>query len=116
MKDRTLTFGLKLGISTGILVLVIAFQAFVGLRELASMESTLHRTADVNARKIELAGDLNAAESDMAAGQRGVILFTFAKEPAAAARADTLFQESNIKFQRALAEMQPLLVTEHGKQ
>jgi methyl-accepting chemotaxis protein len=95
---------------------VIVLLAVVGLRQLSVMEAVLHRTVDVNARKVELAGILNSAESDMAVGQRGVILFTFAKNPGAAAAGDALFQENSAKFQRALAEIRPLVVTDRAKE
>src|SRR3954469_10311430 len=105
MKDHTLTFGVKLGISTGILGVVIILLAVVGLRQLNSTEAMLDHTVDVNAHKVQLAGSLKAAESDMAVGQRGVIMFSFAKNAAAAATADALFQESSAKFQRTVAEI-----------
>jgi hypothetical protein len=85
MKQRTFTLGAKLGVSTGILVLVTIALAAVGLRSLGSADDILHRTIDMNARKVKLAGAMNTAESNMAAGQRGIVLFTYAKNPAAIA-------------------------------
>src|SRR3954453_97834 len=116
MKQRTLTFGLKLGIATGILSLVIVLLAFVGLRQLGTMQAMLHHTVDVNARKVELAGVVNAAESDKAVGQRGAVMFTFATDPGLGATGDSLFRESNVKFQPAMTELRPLLVTDTAKQ
>src|SRR6478672_289253 len=103
MRKRTLTFGAKLGISAGILGIVIVLLAWVGLHELSAMSDTLHLTIDVNARKANLAGALNTAESDMAAAERGVILFSYAKDANAVSKADALFQASSTNFQRALA-------------
>jgi methyl-accepting chemotaxis protein len=116
MKQRTFTLGAKLGVSTGILVLVTIALAAVGLRSLGSADDILHRTIDMNARKVKLAGAMNTAESNMAAGQRGIVLFTYAKNPAAIAASETLFQESSARIQRAVAEIRPLLVTDHGKE
>jgi methyl-accepting chemotaxis protein len=116
MRKRTLTFGAKLGISTGILGIVIVLLAWVGLHELSSMSDTLHLTIEVNARKANLAGALNTAESDMGAAERGVILFAYAKDANDMAKADALFQASSTNFQRALAEVRPLVVTERGRQ
>jgi methyl-accepting chemotaxis protein len=116
MKQRTLTFGAKLGISTAILGLVLALLAAVGLHELGAVSDILHQTVDVNAKKVQLAGVLNTSGANMAVGQRGVILFAYAKNPGGVATADALFQESSAKFQRALSEVEPLLATERGKQ
>jgi methyl-accepting chemotaxis protein/methyl-accepting chemotaxis protein-1 (serine sensor receptor) len=63
-----------------------------------------------------LASALKAAESDMAAAQRGVVLFTYAKDPARVAQNDQLFRTSASKFQSAISEMRPLLVSERGRQ
>src|SRR4051794_10641632 len=116
MKERTLTFGVKLGISTGILGVIIVVLAALGMHELNSMDAVLNQTVKVNARELELVGALNSAESNMAAGQRGLLMFTFAKDPAHVTAAQTLFLESSTRFQRTLAELRPLLVTDRGRQ
>jgi len=116
MKQRTFTLGAKLGVSTGILVLVTICLAVVGFHSLGSADDILHRTIEINARKVTLAGAMNKAESDMAAGQRGIILFTYAKNPAATTASETVFQDGNVRFQRALAEFRPLTVTDRGKE
>ncbi len=116
MRERTLTFGAKLGVSTGILVAVIVLLAAVGLHELSTSETVLRQTAGVGARKLALAGVLNTAQSDMAVGQWGVVLFTYAKNPGGVAAAESLFQESSARFQRALTEMRQLPATDRGRQ
>lgn len=116
MKERTFTFGAKLGLSTGVVGVMMVALAAVGLYSLGSADETLHRTVEVNARKVKLAGVLNTAESDMEAGQRGVVLFTYAKNAAALAASEATFQESSAAFQRTLTEIRPLLLTDRGKQ
>jgi methyl-accepting chemotaxis protein len=113
---RSLTFAGKLGISTGILCLVIALLAVIGLSSLGTSDDALRRTVEINALKVKLAGRLNTAESDMAVGQRGIILFTFAKNPAGVSAAESLFQESSSRFLSAFNEVRPLLQTERGKE
>jgi methyl-accepting chemotaxis protein/methyl-accepting chemotaxis protein-1 (serine sensor receptor) len=113
--NRSLTFAGKLGISTGILCAAIALLAFLGIESLGTSADTLRRTVEVHARKVKLAGQLNAAESDMAVGQRGLILFTYARNPAGVSESETLFQESSARFQAAFREMRPLLQTERGR-
>jgi len=116
MKQRTFTLGLKLGVSTGLLLLVTIALAAVGLHGLGTADDILHRTIDVNARKVKLAGVMDAAESDMGVGQRGMILFSYAKNSAATASAQTLFEENSATFQRSLTELRPLVSTQRGKE
>jgi len=116
MTKRTFTFGAKLGFSTAILGFVMSCLAVVGLRSLGSMDEILHRTIDVNARKVQLAGVMDAAKSDMAAGQRGIVLFTYAKNPGALATAEGMYQDGSAAFQGALTELRPLVITARGKE
>jgi methyl-accepting chemotaxis protein len=115
MNKRSLTFGARLGISTALLGMVIVLLAVVAVRALGTMDEALRRTVEVNAKKLDLAGKLKAAESDMAVGQRGLIMHSFAKNPAGMATAEALFQDSSAKFQRTLSEIRPLLITDRGK-
>ncbi len=55
-------------------------------------------------------------KSDMAVGQRGAVMFTYAKDPSQSGVSRQLFRESSERFRKALAEVEPLLVTEEGKQ
>jgi methyl-accepting chemotaxis protein len=71
---------------------------------------------EFNAHKLDIVGQMNTAESDMAAGQRGLIMFTYAKNAAAAAAAETLFQDSSGRVQRYLVELRPLIITPRGKE
>src|SRR5690242_19862988 len=112
MKKRNLTFGTKLGISTGLLGAFLALLAGVSIHSLSTMDEILRRTIDVNARKVKLSGQLNAAESDMAVGQRGVILFTYAKNASGIAAGEAIFQDASARFRKALAEIRPMLVTD----
>jgi methyl-accepting chemotaxis protein len=116
MKQRTFTLGAKLGVSTGILVLVTICLAVVGFHSLGSADDILHRTVEVSARKVKLAGEMNTAESNMAVGQRGIVLFTYGKNPAAFTASETIFQESSARFQRSIAEIRPLLSSDRGKE
>ena len=115
MKKKTLTLGAKLGIGIGVLGFVIVCMAAVGLRSLGMAEDIVHRAADVNAQKVKLAGAINTAESDMAAGQRGLILFTYAKNSAAAATSEAIFRDANAVADRNIAAIRPLIVTERGR-
>jgi methyl-accepting chemotaxis protein/methyl-accepting chemotaxis protein-1 (serine sensor receptor) len=110
------TFGVKLAISTGTLVLVIALTAGLGTRTVSRSTEILDNTTDVLAKKIELAGVLNAAASDMAAAQKSVVLAAFGKDASDLVASESQFERSRQRFQTALSELQPLLSTDRGRE
>lgn len=112
--SHTLTIGQKAAINTAMLVTVMAVMAWFSLHTLGALNETFDIIADKTSRQIELADQMSDAESNMAAGQRGVILFTYAKNPARVASAKQRFQESNTKFRQSLAELRMVLVTQHA--
>lgn len=116
MKRNHATFGAKLVISTGILTLVIALMATLGYRIASHSTVILDTTTNVFAKKLELTGVLNTAASEMAAGQKGVLLASYGKDPSELAAAESLFESSRQRFQGALAELQPLLATDRGRE
>jgi methyl-accepting chemotaxis protein/methyl-accepting chemotaxis protein-1 (serine sensor receptor) len=116
MKNRTLTLGAKLAIATGTLGAVIVLLAAVGTTSLGKAEATLGHTVEINARKLDLSGKLNREEANMAAAQRGVVLFGYARNPANAAASEALFQESASRFQQHLREVRPMLITARGRE
>jgi len=115
MKHRA-TFGVKLTISTGILTLVIALMAVLGYRTVSHSAEILDTTTNVFARKLELAGVLNTSGSEMAAGQRGIVVASYLKDPSELAAAESLFERSRQRFQASLSEFQPLLATDRGRE
>jgi methyl-accepting chemotaxis protein len=116
MKQHHWTFDVKLSISTGILSLVIALMAALGWRTLSNVKDILNTTTDVFARKLELAGVLGTAESNMAVGQRGIVLASYAKDTTELAASENSFETSRQQFQAALSELQPLLATDRGRE
>jgi methyl-accepting chemotaxis protein/methyl-accepting chemotaxis protein-1 (serine sensor receptor) len=116
MKRSTLTFGAKINCTFAALAAVLALTVWFGFYSEASLSDSLDTATGKTLRKIELAGQLNAAEADMAVGQRGAVMFTYAKDPSQSAVSRQLFRESSERFRKALAEVEPLLVTEEGKQ
>src|SRR5580704_1370258 len=116
MKLKNLTIGAKMALGTGMLVTVLAVMAWFALHTIGTFNETFDATAGITARKIQLAGEMNTAESDMAAAQRGVVLFTYAKSPEHVAASKALFQQSSSVMQQALAEIRPLLITQRGRE
>ena len=109
------TFGQKTIAATGTLVAVIAASVALGLHTIGTFDDALETITANSALKIELSGAMNALEADMAVAGRGVILFTYAKDPSRVAAAKQLFRESRDAFQQSLSEIRPLLVTPRAK-
>ena len=116
MKKDSLTFGAKINCTFATIAAVLALAVWFGFHTAGSLSDSLESATGKTLRKIELAGILNTAESDMAVGQRGVVMFTYAKDSGQTTSAKQLFRTSSETFRKALVEIGPLLVTEGGKQ
>src|ERR1035441_5904289 len=114
MKRENVTFGAKITCTFAALAAVLAVTVWFGFHTAGSLSDSLENATGKTLRKIELAGTLNAAESDMAAGERGVIMFTYARDSSHGTAAKQLFRASSESFRKALAEIGPLLVTADG--
>ena len=104
--------------------LVIGFAAMliltllVGIAALSGISRLSHRfdvAVGVTVRKLNLIASIRSAAADMLAGQRGVVMFTYAKLPENASTARGLFRSAADQWAASLAELRPLLVTEDGK-
>jgi methyl-accepting chemotaxis protein/methyl-accepting chemotaxis protein-1 (serine sensor receptor) len=117
MKDKkTFTIGAKTTFVTSTLATVLAVMAWFALHTIGTLSEAFELTTDVTARKMRLAGDMNTAQSSMAAAQRGVLAYTAGKLPDQVAASKALFQRSSSDLQKALNEMRPLLVTQRGRE
>src|SRR5438309_1837599 len=104
MQLRRFTFGAKLRLSFAALAAVLALTAWSGLRSIGKLNDSFVATVDTSVRELALVGILESAESDMVAGQRGLFLFTYAKDRARASNAKRLFQDGTVKFRRSMTE------------
>lgn len=68
------------------------------------------------ARRLQIGGTIDAASSNMLAGMRGIVLFTYGKRPAMVQTAAKQFEAAASTWQEALHEVRPLLVTDEGRQ
>ena len=116
MKRDKLSFGTKINCTFAALATVLTLTVWSSFRTESALTDSLENATGKTLRKIELAGTLDAAESDMAVGQRGAVLFIYAKDPTQSTISRQLFRKSSESFRKALAEIGPLLVTEEGKQ
>ena len=109
MKRDNLTFGAKINCAFAALAAVLALTVWSGFHTASSLTAALENATAKTTRKIELLGTLNTAESDMAVGQRGAVLFTYAKDSSQGNAARQLFHKSSETFRKTLAEIASLL-------
>jgi methyl-accepting chemotaxis protein len=110
-----MTIGRKLTIN---LAAVLAVTLALGITSLSSI-ATLSRKFDthaVDARKAELAAELEWAAERMFAAQRGLILFSLAKMPDLSRREGQPFRDEAAGVTRKLAELRTLLASSEARQ
>ncbi|MBS1854222.1 MAG: MCP four helix bundle domain-containing protein [Acidobacteria bacterium] len=107
MKTK-LTVGKKLGLSFGAIILLLVILGWSSLSAMSSMEATLSVLGNQSARKMELAGLINTAESDMAAAERGMIMFASNKDSANMEAAARQFQENLAVVKKSAQEFHAL--------
>ncbi|MCX6627172.1 MAG: MCP four helix bundle domain-containing protein, partial [Candidatus Solibacter sp.] len=116
MKKDKLTFGAKINCTFAALAAVLALTVWFGFHAEGSLADSLENATGKTLRTIELLGTLNTAKSNMAVGNRSVLLFTYTKDSSEITWSKQLFRASSESFRKVLAEIGPLLVTEEGKQ
>lgn len=116
MNLSKMTFGAKSAAATSLLVAVVALMAWCGLHAASEMNDRYETSAGQTVKAVALSGLMNTAEANMAVGQRGAILFAYAKNTERAAASRQLFQQSSSKFRQELTEITPLIVSPGGRQ
>jgi methyl-accepting chemotaxis protein/methyl-accepting chemotaxis protein-1 (serine sensor receptor) len=109
MKTK-LTVGRKLGLSFGAIILLLVIVGWSSTSAIGKLEGALNLLGHQSERKMELAGIINTAESDMAAAERGMVLFAFNKDAASMDAAARRFQENLTQLKRSLQEFHSLAV------
>jgi methyl-accepting chemotaxis protein len=111
-----MTIGKKLiGCFVAMLVLTLSLGIF-SLSAISDLSESLNTAINKTTKKIELVDAVSIARSDMLAGQRGVILYTFTKDAGGLERAKQLFESAAGIWSTSISELRPLLVTDEGKQ
>src|SRR5690349_21825313 len=103
MKSRW-TIGKKLTISCAATLALMIVMSVGSLNSIGNLNTELENATRGTARRIQLGGIMDVAGSDMLAGQRGLLLFTYAKDPAKSEAARKLFHTAADRWQKALDE------------
>src|ERR1019366_5248608 len=109
MKKNTLTFGAKINCTFAALATVLALAVWFGFHSTDTLQALLEHATGKSTRKIERIGAMNTAGANLAAGQRGAILYTYAKQADESAAARALFRRNSSAFGKALAELERLV-------
>ncbi len=116
MKREKLTFGAKINWTFAALAAVLALTVWFGFHIAGSLSDSLENATRKTTRRIELAGALNTAKSDMAVGQLAVVAVHLRQGcPKALLRSSSSAGPLE-SFRKALADFKPLIATEEGRQ
>jgi methyl-accepting chemotaxis protein/methyl-accepting chemotaxis protein-1 (serine sensor receptor) len=111
-----MTIGGKLLISVGSLLLMTIALGVAYLTSINQMTDKLDSSIRKTARRTKLAGDMDGADSDMLAGQRGIILYTYGKNKEGVESSKAMLDAGANEWQKAMDEFRPLIATEEGRQ
>ncbi len=113
--NSQMTIGKKLMLSFAGLIVLLVGLSFTFLNVVGTLKDSFDTVVDKTAQKIALAGELNTAQSDMLAWQRGMILNTYSKDTEAVEGSKRKFREAAELANRSLETIRPLLVNDEGK-
>ncbi len=100
MKSQ-MTIG-KLLVSVGAVLLMSVAQGLTSLNSSSEINASLENATKSTARRVSLVGQIDAAGSSMLAGQRGLLMYSFAKAPAGVERSKALVNTAGTRWQKAL--------------
>ena len=115
MRQNKITLGGKIALTTGLMAALLVLMASYGLYAIGSMNSSLEHATNQTTRKAVVIGALSQAVSDMAATERGLLVFAYAKDAALQVNAGQLFQNSASRVEPATAEIGRLGLTGEGR-
>ncbi|MDE3196019.1 MAG: MCP four helix bundle domain-containing protein, partial [Acidobacteriota bacterium] len=110
-----LTVGARLTAGAAGLFLLMVVLGAVAITALSSFRDQYDTAVDKTAKKAELANRINIARALMMSEQRGVILSTFANDPAERESHKAAFRTNAEAALQDLAEIRPLLVDAEGR-
>ena len=105
------TFGARLMAGTGGAFIVAVTLSYFGMSAMSSFRDRFDEAVDRTVRKIQLANTIEAANADMAAAERGILLAAFVKDAAEGQKHQRTFAKDRELVQSSLAALKPLLET-----
>ncbi|MDE3166366.1 MAG: MCP four helix bundle domain-containing protein, partial [Acidobacteriota bacterium] len=98
-----------LGLSFGAIILLLVILGWSSISAVGALEKTIATLGSESARKLELAGIINTAVSDMAAAERGAYIQAASKDTASMEAELKRFQDDLASIGRSTREFRPLV-------
>src|SRR4051812_46684820 len=111
-----MTLGKKLLLSSGAASAVTLVVSLVAWINVSNLGQAANKLANVNARKLYLAGEMNAAISDMVAEERGILNGAYVKDKASIDKFNQDFEQNSARLKKHTNEIAPLIETVAGRQ
>jgi methyl-accepting chemotaxis protein len=110
-----MTIGRKLTIGVTALTLLMLLLSYQSLSAIEKIGGLLKTVANQHAKRLELVGVISTDLAKLRTAQRGVIMYTEAKNPAKVETNKQMFETVNRDLTDKLSTLFPLLLTEEGK-
>jgi len=110
-----MTIGKKLLISVGSLLVMSLALGLASLYSINQLAEKLDIATQKTARRMRLAGMIDAAGSEMLAAQRGMLAYGFGKSRDGVENAKRMFDSAGTEWQSCIEEFRPLAATVEGK-
>jgi methyl-accepting chemotaxis protein len=116
MRSRQFTIGKKLLLSVGSILMMTIVLGLTSLHSINKLNTSLENSTRKTAQRAILVGLIDAAGSDLLAGQRGVMLYSMTREQTAVDRSKTLIKQAEAQWQTSIDQIRPLLITDASRQ
>jgi methyl-accepting chemotaxis protein/methyl-accepting chemotaxis protein-1 (serine sensor receptor) len=110
------TLGAKIYMGLAAAAAILMLQGWFGWRTVESLDESLKNTIEVQAKKLELMGNLQTDVANMLAAQRGVLLRAIYHDMEKVAQYRERYKLFETEIQKDLKELLPLLQTDTSKQ
>ncbi len=111
-----MTIGKKLAIGVGSMLVLMVLIGITALYSINGLNAELENATTRTARRLQLAGAIDTAGADMLAGMRGIVMFSFGKEPSKVEMCKQQFDTAAEVWQKSIDQVTPLVVREDGRQ
>lgn len=115
MQTQKKTLGFKIYVSSGLLAAFLLILSGFTIYSISSLQQKLNSLANLEVRKIDLAGRTTTGFNQMWASARGILLGTMTSNTEMVTAAESTLQEGRDQVASSLRDIAPLLSTEQGK-
>jgi methyl-accepting chemotaxis protein len=113
---KTIQLGTKLTAAAAAMLALTILLSFSSLTAIGQFKRQFDTAVDRTVRKIELCDEITTAASEMTSEQRGVVLGGMAKDSQELSGHDQNFRQNVETLRTSLAQAQPLLATDEGRE